>query len=52
MILPLARARNTYLLNGKSVLGMLSVWLGEPLCHLLGGLIERPPVWQSLYSGE
>lgn len=52
MILPLARARNTYLLGGKSVLGMLSVWLGEPLCHLLGGLIERPPVWQSLYSGE
>lgn len=46
---PIARARCRYLLGKFSLIGWLTVILGEPICHLIGLFISEQN-WQVLYE--
>lgn len=49
LLAPIARARCRYLLGKFSLIGALTVWIGEPICHLIG-LVVSSQNWQVLYE--
>lgn len=47
----LAKSRCEYLLGKPRVWGALSVWVGEPICAMIGRHLTHQPNWKELYGG-
>lgn len=51
LVAPIAVARCRYLLGKLSILGWLTVAVGEPICHLIGFFVPEQN-WQVLYGSD